>query len=194
MGRDVQTQLRITAWPQSPLLLPKLERVRSRVDRELGVIAPDVSDWNLVSPFEGESIALAGETYLHLRQIDLDDVDSIERFVDRFGPLGGREAAYELRQSQNEALMQSYGSLNFRNEHARKERALRSAILATHPSTAQLDEEAWKHIVASPLSTIPSFVETVTEFRYAAGCLHETLRTLWLALSHGGDPFEAPLA
>jgi hypothetical protein len=191
MKRDVKTQLRITTWPQSPLPLPEIRRVPSQLDRERGVIVPQLDGWDLFSRFEGEPVFLTGETYLHLRQVRLDDADAIHRFVTRFGPLGGREASFELSRSRNETLSRSYPSLSYRREHKNKERALWAAIVQAHPRAAQLDENVRQSLLLRPLRTTPSPVETLTEFRYAATCLHD-LTDAWLALRDREDLSSLP--
>jgi hypothetical protein len=161
------------------------------LDEQREVIVPQLDGWDLFSVFEGEPVSVTGETYLHLRQVSLDDPDAIHRFITRFGPLGGREASFELSRSRNEMLSRSYPSLNYRREHKHKERAFRAAILQAHPRAAQLDEDVWQNLLLRPLRTTPSPVETLGEFRYAATCLND-LTDAWLALRNREDLSSLP--
>jgi hypothetical protein len=172
--------------------------VPGRLDNEQEVILPDVSGWEPFLLFDEEPITSTGETYLHLRAVDLDDREAIERFVARFGPLGGQAAAMRLSAGSGGdpigpgyVMGSSYGRPDDRREDNRKRRALRAAIMQEHPRVVQRGGRTWKEFLDVQVAWSPSVVETLTEFRYAAACLHD-LTDAWLALRNGNDPSELP--
>src|SRR5437773_11158367 len=101
MADTLQSQLRITAWPGVPLPLPDAVRLESVLDAEEGVIVPKAEGGPGAWVELEQVVPVAGETYLQLAEVDLDDPSSIMAFVSRYGPLGGA-AAYTLRERREE--------------------------------------------------------------------------------------------
>src|SRR5690348_16094127 len=105
MSRDVNAQLRITAWPAAPLPLPMMSRVVCQLDDGRELLLPYPAP--LRGPksqgfcFESERVALSGETYLRLGEIDLGDPDAILAFVNEYGPLGGSRAFAEITKDEH---------------------------------------------------------------------------------------------
>lgn len=161
MPRDVNAQLRITAWPATPLPLPDTHRVESRLAANEGVIVPCPrgrygSDW------EEEVVALNGETYLRLADVDLDDPEAILSFVATYGPLGGADAYRAFMREAAFRIANVYrGQLDPAMEDEKKKRVLREEQRGTTDSV-------W------PSDTLRfHFTETLDEFRFAARCLRD---------------------
>jgi hypothetical protein len=107
-------------------------------------------------------VAAAGEIYLELIDVDLDEVDSILDFVDRFGILGTRYADYdlfvELPGFEKAVLPQLKGSWRYE----------------VQPMFAGRFRARW-------------MMESLTEFRFASRCIRD-LVTAWQIVQSDSDP------
>jgi len=202
MARDVNAQLRITAWPAAPLPLPQAARFECSLDPAEGVIVPGVEGFTKLSigPENAPHSWIAetpetwvtpnGETYLRLAELDLDDAEAILDFVRQYGPLGGALAHASLR-SQGDFFKQHYaGQLNLRRESVKKRRALVNELIRQEPRMADVvdtkNDEWWDRSLFTTLSQIPPCIETLDEFRFAARCLRD-LYSAWRMYKDGRD-------
>src|SRR5712691_12570055 len=166
MEWDGKAQLRITPWPDKPVPLPLAARVPSQLDATRSVILPIFKDGIPVE--DKEPVELAGETYLELEQVDLDDPDSILDFVNTYGCLGGWAAYHDLFQ---EATNREADPLFFLLYHERLDSDLlfaaqKSAVrdeMATLPKwVPQEERRKWRKVTMDRLvHELPPLVETL---------------------------------
>lgn len=174
MERDVNSQLRITAWPPAPLPLPTASKVEYEFDSENGVLLPR-SLSALAKPSSFESVALSGETYLRLNEVDLDDPMAILAFASEYGLLGGCDAYLRVIENVRPYLLkQMYEpALDYTLEREAKWRSLSQGDFTSLGRDAQ--------------NAALAFTETLNEFRFAARCIRD-LTSAWNMFREGTDP------
>jgi hypothetical protein len=193
MTWDGKAQLRITPWPDRPVPLPLVAKLPSQLDPAQRVITPIFESGIPVEQLK--YVELTGETYLQLEQVDLDDPDSILKFVNEYGPLGGWSAYVDLRNKAESRAEDPHFILLYKDaiDGDALWRDKREALetLATLPAKKRISEKTrrdWQsHTTERLLHQLPPFVETLDEFRFAAKLLRD-LKTDWLAVREGHDP------
>lgn len=148
---SLSTDLRVDQWPRGKLPLPPFERRPYRLT-ESGCLlptgeAPQDYAWTVTTD-------PAGEVYLELAAVDLDDEPAILAFANRFGVLGVRARDF--------AALRYVGGF-----FAQKRHELESAVLRARESEAP---RGWN---AETLWGESAWAETLTEFRYGARCLRD---------------------
>ena len=177
MSDTLQPQLHVTTWPNSPLPLPLIYRVPSRLDLDSGVIVP-CPEGRYWEDWKEEPVTLDGETYLRLAAVNLDDPQAIFAFVEEYGVLGGWELYVALTKMAFRIANAFRPRLNLDVESARK----RYALAADHARTGSGD--AW------PTEAYRlHFTETLEEFRFAARCGVD-LGTAWRMYKEGAPAGE----
>jgi hypothetical protein len=171
-----QPQLRITAWPGAPVPIPVIDWIgRSRY-----VLNPTEA---LLVPVSGDIPALTsdrrrtrlpGEIYLDLAELDLDDVNEVVRFANRYGILNVYEACLDSATFQLPMTSSAKdGILRDRFRH-------QSAIHA---------RGGWEAVSPREAARSDFEVETVAGFRIGAGLIRDALRA-WRMMCGEIDPLK----
>lgn len=166
MGGGDKPRFRITAWPALKLPIAR-PAWRGRYElRESGALVTDMN------ALPGEPPPSTDELYLKLIALDLEDLDAILGFVNRFGPLGFRWAFPQNLEEEAYPLSQHLSFYDFRPR-------LDRAHFAAGPARPQKG-----HVV----------VETLTDFRYGATLMRD-LVDCWRYPPDGTDPnrWQCPL-
>lgn len=187
-------RFRITAWPLSPLPLPRVSRLPCRLADGLPVVVPD-----LVALLEGhdpadlfrlnsitEPVRLSGETYLELLRLDPAHPAAAASFTRRYGVLGGIWAREFLRNARLPGLPSTAGYAGLADQEqdlALKQQAVRQEF-------GRLPSARLRQLLSDsdqPLHDLCQAAETLAEFRFAAGLLRD-LAQAWLVLRERRDP------
>lgn len=92
------TRFRITTWPQEPLPRPAVRlrppRFRLGDDAVLVPAADDLAPVDRRAQSRATEVEAAGEVYLQVAQLDLDDPEAVVDLVSRFGTLGVRHRGF----------------------------------------------------------------------------------------------------
>ena len=193
-------RFRITAWPLSPLPLPRVNRMPCRLADGLPVVVPD-----LMALLEGhdpadlfhldsltEPVQLSGETYLELVRLDLADIGAADSFTRRNGVLGGIWAREFLRSARLPGVPSSAGYAGLVDQEQGwplKEQAVRQEL-------DRLPGSRLRRLLRDSdqlLQRLCQAAETIAEFRFAAGLLRD-LALAWLVLRERRDPSAATWA
>lgn len=184
------TQFRITVWPESRLPLPTVGGLWYRLADDLPVVVPDLV--KILEFNEPQALLalddlewphqLSGETYLAFLSMDLDDATAVLRFVIEHGVLGGVWAHWELRERQSLAIPWRYDqALAWKKNRSLAQQAMRQEIdRIGNPRLAELLRQD------DTLGRLCAAAETLDEFRFAAGLLHD-LALSWRVLHDGLD-------
>lgn len=159
---------RITVWPGVPVPLPRYQRAHCRLS--------EARDALLFAYDESEFVEPRRETYLELYNLNLEDPDKIEAFVNQHSVLGGDELFRRLKAAGFFSLgfrQRDFWNAAFRKWHRPAyERAYRENLLRKD---------------GRPIQN----VETLFEFRFAASVLRD-MTSSWRLLSTGADPKSLP--
>lgn len=137
--------------------------------------------------WDREERAGRGETYLHLADLDLDDVDDVLDFVSTFGVLDVRALDAPRIERQWFSVAAPRSTLFRALRHypgfgdGQRSSSFDEQLLAPTFAACKAEREA------APVWIIS---ETLTEFRWAARALRD-LRTAWSCLRAGADPRKA---
>ena len=199
MEWDVNTQVRITPWPDRPVPLPGTVKVQSQLDATETVILPLFTDGvtDAVRPDKQKPVELTGETYLELEQVDLDDPQSILAFVDRYGCLGGWSAYNDLfheatnRESDPLFFTLYHHALDGDATFAAREKAVREQMTTLPDWIPPNGRRQWRTMTTRRLvhNWFPPVVETLDEFRFVARVLLD-LKTAWQVVRDRLNPAE----
>lgn len=174
--------------------------MQSELDPTGRVILPVPLDHEGVRVLHREDFRPSGQTYLRLLEVDLDSPDSILEFVNAHGILDGAWAhASGLRE-----LGEYDKALNHKREWTSIKKGLGAAIgsgdarpipvefenyeLRYVPTLSELRTHGFATRLDNLWLRIP-FIETLSEFRFAARCIHDVYWG-WRVFNEGLDPAE----